>query len=151
MPGDARLAPPAVDSNPYSSPTAEPTPQSDQGERRDGPGLSRCITQGAVVAVCGSFPLAAIIALLFRFPVPFAGYQSGPDGMIAAMIGAAFYGALGGVVVQAMLGGASGIAAYGLGRGKKYATYQFSVAFGLVAALPGLLFLAVLDWIIGPW
>jgi hypothetical protein len=107
--------------------------------------------QGAFVAVAGSFPLAAVIALVFRFPVPFAGYQSGPKAMIAAIFAVLFYGLLGGVLVQAFLGGLSGGIAYKLAAHDAGKAHRFSIACGLASALPGLLLLAVLDWIIGPW
>jgi hypothetical protein len=111
----------------------------------------RCVLQSAGVAIAGSFPLAALIALVFRFPVPFVGYQSGPRAMLPALIGVFFYGILGGVGVQAVLGGVGGVAAYLLGRRRSMKTNRLTIALGLIAALPGLLLLAILDWIIGPW
>jgi hypothetical protein len=97
-----------------------------------------------------TLPLAALVALVFRFPIPFSGYSSGPKAMVAAMFAAFFYGLLGGVLVQAVAGCLGGLAAYSLARDNMLRNV-LSVLLGMVAAMPGLLILAMLDWIIGPW
>jgi hypothetical protein len=107
--------------------------------------------QSALASALGSIPLAGLIALLFRFPVPFAGIASGPKGMVPAMFGAFFYSLLGGVFVQAAAGGMAGVLAYVIGRRGAPRMNLLTVILGLAGALPGLLVLAVLDWIIGPW
>ena len=35
------------------------------------------VAAGIVAAIALAFPLAALAALLYRFPIPFAGYKSG--------------------------------------------------------------------------
>jgi hypothetical protein len=92
-----------------------------------------------------------LVALVFRFPVPFAGYQSGLEAMLPAMVGAALYGLVGGIVVQAILGAVSGMIVYIYAPDDPTRANLFSLACGLLSALPGLLLLSILDWIIGPW
>lgn len=65
-----------------------------------------------------------------------------------ALIAAGVYGVLGGFVVQALLGGIAGVMASRSGApDRRRAVLTYSV----LAALPGVLVLSVLDWIIGPW
>jgi hypothetical protein len=74
--------------------------------------------------------------------------MSGPRAVVPALFGAAFYGVLGGFVVQALLGGIAGVMASRSGApDRRRAVLTYSV----LAALPGVLVLSVLDWIIGPW
>ena len=110
--------------------------------------MIRYLLAGAAIAVAATFPLAAIVALVFRFPIPFASYMSGPRAVVPALFGAAFYGVIGGFVVQALLGGIAGVMASRSGApDRRRAVLTYSV----LAALPGVLILSVLDWIIGPW
>jgi hypothetical protein len=98
-----------------------------------------------------AFPLAAICAALFRFPVPFAGYQSGFAAIPSVLLGAVFYGFLGGFALLLIGGALAGAAAYTL-----YPTDQqrmrrlIAVFAGGVAAVCVVL-LAILDKLIGPW
>ena len=43
------------------------------------PSAGGSMARGAGLSIVLTFPLAALIAVMFRFPVPFAGYQSGMD------------------------------------------------------------------------
>ena len=63
---------------------------------------------GAAISVGATFPLAALMALVFRFPIPFGSYMSGIGAVIPALFAAAFYGMIGGFMVQALLGGLTG-------------------------------------------
>ena len=49
---------------------------------------------GALWSVLSSFPIAAFLALLFRFPVPLIGYVSGVEAIVPAMVGVLVYGVL---------------------------------------------------------
>lgn len=98
--------------------------------------------------MAATFPLAAIVALVFRFPIPFGSYLSGPRAVVPALFGAAFYGVLGGFVVQALLGGIAGVIASRSGAPDRR---RAVLTYAVLAALPGVLILSVLDWIIGPW
>src|SRR5262245_10419077 len=42
--------------------------------------------KGAIVGVAATIPLALLCALVFRFPVPFAGYLSGPRAIVPVLI-----------------------------------------------------------------
>jgi hypothetical protein len=110
------------------------------------------IIRGALVSVVATFPLAALCALLFRFPVPFAGYLSGSEAVGPALWAVVFYGGLfGGFVVQAALGGLGGLAAQHWGAPDRMKVTRLSILFGVVASAIGVLTLAILDKIIGPW
>ena len=112
---------------------------------------ARWFVTGAAVAVTASFPLAAVSAFLFRFPIPFGGYASGPDAVIPALVATLFYGMLGGFAVQAVLGGIAGvIAGHQAGVAVGHA-WKRCIGFSIVGALPGVMVLSVLDWLIGPW
>ena len=112
----------------------------------------RWFATGALIGVVGSLPLAALSALLFRFPVPFAGYMSGSRAVVPALMGTLFYGlALGGFAVQALLGGLGGLAGARRGWPDHNRRRRLCVTHSLVGSGIGVMTLAVLDWIIGPW
>jgi hypothetical protein len=112
----------------------------------------RWFATGALIGLVGSLPLAALSALVFRFPVPFAGYMSGPGAVVPALMGALFYGiALGGFAVQALLGGLAGLAGARRGSPDRKRMRRLCVTFSLVGSGTGIMALAILDWIIGPW
>jgi hypothetical protein len=140
-----------AEDNPYNSPLTAGEPVPPQSAPSIRVALWRCVLQGAVIAVFGSIPLAGVVALLFRFPIPFAGYKSGPHAMVQAMVAAGLYGLIGGAVVPAVLGSIGGIMAYVLSRQSTTRAHLLTLIFGLLCALRGLLTLAVLDWVIGPW
>jgi hypothetical protein len=101
---------------------------------------------GSFVAIVMSFPLAAATALVFRFPIPFGDYASGLEGLAPSLLAAAFYGMLGGFFVQGVLGGVAALIM--TRRNGRWAQCATAAA---VAAVPAVLILSVLDWIIGPW
>ena len=107
---------------------------------------------GAVVSVVASLPLVALSALVFRFPVPFVGYMSGPGAIVPALKGAVFYGVVfGGFGVQAVLGGFGGVAGASYGAPDIGRMRKSCVIASMLASAAGVLALAVLDKIIGPW
>jgi hypothetical protein len=111
----------------------------------------RSILSGIVWALLGAFPSAALVALCYRFPIPFSGYESGLTAVPRTLLAVAFYEVFGGFVVLAALGTAAGIAANLLARRdarrERWLTLTFALAGGLVAVMV----LAVLDKIIGQW
>ncbi len=108
--------------------------------------------KGALVGVAGSPFLAGFSALVFRFPVPFAGYMSGVEAVVPAAIGSLFYGlVLGGFAVQAVLGGFGGITGARKAWPDRARMQRQCVAYALVGASIGVLSLALLDKVIGPW
>jgi hypothetical protein len=102
---------------------------------------------GSFVANIASFPLAALTALVFRFPIPFGDYASGPNAIIPALYAVVFYEMLGGFLVQSVLGGIAAL----IPPPNHERTWIRSAAAAALAAVPGVLILSVLDWMIGPW
>ena len=107
--------------------------------------------RGALWAVPLAFPLAALCAVLYRFPVPFGGYQSGVATVPHVLLAVLFYGLLGGFPALLAAGALGGVAAYVLGRPDERRVRRIGVALAALAAMLGVMFLAVLDKLIGPW
>ncbi|MEV6559281.1 hypothetical protein AB0M22_26445 [Nocardia sp. NPDC051756] len=107
---------------------------------------------GAVAAVVLAPVAAALVAVVYRFPVPMAeDYARGFDGAGDAALGSVFYLILGGALVLAMLGGIGGFVtarSSRLGsRRVRYVTLAVSASIALLAATA----LAVLEFFIGAW
>ena len=137
--------------NPYRSPASEterklidPLPRS--------PSPWRWALAGALWSVVSTFPVAAITALLFRFPVPFAGYLSGINAVVPAMIAALFYGVLfGGLLLLGGLRALGGFVAATTMKHDQRRSRLFTLGWSLLVTTTGVLTLAILDKIIGPW
>jgi hypothetical protein len=106
---------------------------------------------GAGAAVVLAFPMASLCALVFRFPIPFAGYESGVAAAGKAFIAAALYGALGGFVLVAVLGAMGGVLADFLMHGFPVRARRLTIILATASAAACVLVMAMLDWIIGPW
>lgn len=106
---------------------------------------------GIVVGIGAAFPLAMMLALTFRFPVPFAGYQSGVNAVLPAIFAVVMYGLLGGFVVIGGLGATVGIAASKIFPFDPKKRRTTILLFASGTTLVCLMILATLDWIIGPW
>ncbi|OGP92723.1 MAG: hypothetical protein A2Z19_02085 [Deltaproteobacteria bacterium RBG_16_54_18] len=106
---------------------------------------------GAIAALVGMFPAAFLFALVWKFPIPLAGYASGLKGALLSPLAVVFYGVLGGFIVVPGLGAATGALAFQIARGNAPKAQKLSVIFGLLWALAAAAFLALLDKIIGPW
>ena len=113
--------------------------------------MGSAVLRGAVWAVVLAFPFAAICALLYRFPVPFAGYATGPDGILSALVAALFYGLMGGIPALLVAGALSGVSAYYLGKPDTQRIQRLALGFAGVVAAVGVGALAFLEEIIGPW
>ena len=109
------------------------------------------ILWGVASAVLLAFPLAAICAILYRFPVPFAGYESGIGAVPHVMIAVVFYGVLGGFPLLAAAGALAGCVAHKRAEPDPRAVRRLALTFGAAAALVAVLLLAVLDKLIGAW
>jgi hypothetical protein len=107
--------------------------------------------RGALWAAALAFPFAAICALLYRFPIPLSGYETGPAAMPAALVAVVFYGVLGGFPALLATGALGGAAAYALCRTNVRRVRRLTLAFAGLSALFGVGLLAVLDKLIGPW
>ena len=108
---------------------------------------------GAVWSVMSAFPIAGLMALLFRFPVPFVGYMSGFEAIIPAMIAVIVYGVLlGGLVLVALFGALGGAFAAKLTMPNNQRSVKWVVRIVSVTITTAcLLALSVLDMVIGPW
>lgn len=103
-------------------------------------------------AVLSTFPIAALEALLYRFPVPLAGYLSGLSAVVPALISVLVYGTvLGGFILLAGLGAGTGYVVKRLDFiepvHKRRVVRVVSVAFTALC----LFVLSILDKLIGPW
>jgi hypothetical protein len=96
--------------------------------------------------------MAMLSALLFRFPIPFVGYSSGVHAVLPSLAAVTVYGVfVGGFVVQGLLGGLAGLLARRQGGLDRRRPWRRCVVYGCAASLPGVVILAILDKIIGPW
>ena len=102
---------------------------------------------GAVAAVILSIPAAALVAPLYRFPVPFGGYASGISEIPIATMAALFYGVtFGGFVLVGGVGAVLAMLSASRGRPTRFIVMQ-SAVIAVAAALS----LAVLELFIGRW
>ena len=113
--------------------------------------MKRSIITGAIAALVGMFPVAFLLALVWRFPIPFSAYESGLGGAVRSLLAVVFYGALGGFVLVPGLGAAAGAFAFQLSKGNALKAQKLSITLGVLCAFVGGVFLSVLDKIIGPW
>src|SRR5690606_735251 len=97
--------------------------------------MRSAVSRGASWAVILAFPLAALCALIYRFPIPFAGYKDGLLAMPMALLAVLFYGVLGGFVVLVIAGGIGGLAAYFIGRPDERSMKWLSLGFAALVAL----------------
>lgn len=108
--------------------------------------------RGAVASVVATYPVAALCALFFRFPVPFAGYVSGVKGAAVSAVAVTFYGVLfGGFLVQGGLGAIAGVITASRPAGDRGQLARRFIIAGTVASIPGVALLAVFDKIVGSW
>lgn len=104
---------------------------------------------GILLAIVMAFPIAGVLALVYRFPVPFAGYVSGVSALGHVMFAVLAYGVgLGGFPLLAVLGGLAGGT---VARGKDKLPWKWIMLSCLLIDLVVLFVLAILDKIIGPW
>jgi hypothetical protein len=113
--------------------------------------LTSLIAVGAATGVLSSILLAALVGTCFRFPVPFAGYQHGPGHIPEFLVAAVLYLVAGGVVPQAVMGSFAGALAFQITRLRGGSAYRLAMALAITCALPGVLLLSMLDWMIGHW
>jgi hypothetical protein len=111
----------------------------------------RAALLGALLTIGLAFPSAALLALVYRFPVPFAGYESGLAAVPHALLAVALYGVLGGFAALGIAGSVAGVliqqSAARSGRRPFPLMCGVAAAIAFVAALS----LSVLDKVIGPW
>lgn len=121
--------------------------------------MRRAAKIGALAAIIGAFPVSALFALMYRFPIPFAGYESGLGAAMRSLVAVLMYGiGMGGFVVLAVLG--AGLAAIA-SRCLPYASSSsqnpravdtaIGVLAGVLAAVIVVGLLANWDHLYGPW
>lgn len=115
------------------------------------PQVKSAVLRGAGWAVALAFPLAAICALIYRFPVPLVGYETGFTAVPGSLMAVVFYGLLGGFPALLAAGGLGGAAAHALARPDIQRVRRLTLALSALVALLAVVILAVLDKIIGPW
>lgn len=121
-------------------------------DSKDSPVSLGQILLGTTSSIFFAIPLAGFTAIVYRFPVPFAGYLSGPDAFLPAVMAAVFYICLGGFIVLGAAGVVMsllvGACAPQLDDGPRLGLVLLGAA--AIAEL-GVLVMAVLDKIIGNW
>jgi hypothetical protein len=113
--------------------------------------LFRAILSGAAFAILMSLPIALLTVVVFRFPIPFGEYESGIAAVPRTILAVAFYGMLGGFPLLGFLGAGAGLWAWRRHAPDGRGVLRLTLILASVAALAGVLTLAVLDMIIGPW
>lgn len=113
--------------------------------------MIRSAATGAMFAILLSFPCAAVITLLYRFPIPFGGYASGLDAIPIAMMAVGFYGVtFGGFIVVGVLGAVAALVSHRLAVARR-APRGVTFVPSLVVAFCATFTLAIVDQLIGPW
>ena len=122
--------------------------------------MGKAILRGILWTFLVILPAAFIVAILYRFPIPFRGYirgwdlfSEGPDTsmeLLWLLLQAAFYYIIwGGFILLALLGTVAGLAGWWLGKPDRVNRFTRYIALGL--ALVTAIVLSVLDKIIGQW
>lgn len=99
-----------------------------------------------------AFPIASVLGLVFRFPIPFGGYLSGPRAMLPSLFAVMFYGLFLGLFPAIVICGY--FAGSQLVHGEKHGGFlpsRIELWASVLGALVPLLVLSALDKIIGPW
>lgn len=114
--------------------------------------MSKSMAAGILWAFILIFPAAALVALVYRFPVPFRGYVGGPEAMAPAVVAVVFYGFIGGFFVVLAIGVVAGAIAYRPESPREdKASVPLLHMLCFVGDIMAALVLAVLDKLIGPW
>ncbi|MFI6871763.1 hypothetical protein [Nocardia sp. NPDC050406] len=112
---------------------------------------ARAAVGGAVAANLAAPLAAAVVAILYRFPAPLAGYVCGLSGAVTASFASLFYLLLGGALVLAVLGALGGVAAARIAAPDAGRVARLTLSTALTAALLGAIALATLEWFVGAW
>ena len=113
--------------------------------------MKRSMITGGIAALVSMFPVASLLALIWKFPFPMGGYAHGFQAALMAPLAALFYGLFGGFLVVPALGAISGALAFKLSKGDGSRAKKLSIVFGVACAFAAGVFINVLDKIIGPW
>jgi len=111
----------------------------------------RAAVLGALLTIGLAFPSAALLALAYRFPVPFAGYESGLAAVPHALLAAAFYGVLGGFWALGLAGSVAGVLIQHAAERSGRRPFPLTCGVAAAIAFAATLSMSVLDKVIGPW
>lgn len=106
---------------------------------------------GALWCVLFSFPSAALLVSVWRFPIPFAGYRSGIFHVSHALLAVGFYGIIGGFIVLGLLGAFAGLVCRQRHPADVREQKRLARISTALIALAAAALLAGLDKLIGPW
>ncbi|MEU6564480.1 hypothetical protein [Nocardia nova] len=117
--------------------------------RPAGPDVWVAVLWGAVVTICWAPVAAAVVASVYRFPIPFDGYARGASDALSAALASVFYLVVGGAFPLALAGALAGfLLARGRGPARRL---TLIAATGFATACAAALLLALLEYAIGPW
>jgi hypothetical protein len=108
--------------------------------------MKRSVISGAVAAVIMWFPVAIIVAVVYRFPIPFAGYSSGFSELHYVPLAVIFYGLLGGFLIVPAAGALGGWWSAKRGMEVEGSSRRLVYAISACIALAAAVFLAVVPW-----
>ncbi|MFO1484541.1 MAG: LamG domain-containing protein [Verrucomicrobiaceae bacterium] len=106
---------------------------------------------GAVACCVAAFPVAFLVALFWRLPIPFGKYESGIEGAGKSWFAVLFYGAVGGFALLGIWGAIGGAIAHQRHTPNRAAVLRLTLVLASLGAALGVGLLSVLDKIIGPW
>ncbi len=116
------------------------------------------VVLSSVFSIGLTFPAAALIGLIWRFPVPMGDYTRGVEALVLAPMAVFFYLILGGFIVVPLVSMVGTILAFRFtARRTTSDPEDTAVAWPLLLATSGgtavacVLFLAGLELVIGPW
>ena len=109
------------------------------------------VTCGAILTAGLAIPVGGFLAMVYRFPIPFAGYASGIQAVGYAMGAVIFYGVIGGFPLLALLGALSGAVVTRIKPAPLQHPWMDLLLPSLAIDFVLLFVLSVLDKIIGPW
>jgi hypothetical protein len=116
--------------------------------------MKRIVTLGVSMAIVAIFPVAALTALVYRFPIPFCEYASGLSAVPMSFLAVLFYGMLGGFPALGIIGGLCGFVIASISIRRKWtdlSTHLYLTVSILIIDIMASTLLATLDKIIGPW
>ncbi len=120
--------------------------------------ILKTVVLSSVFSIGLTFPAAALIGLIWRFPVPMGDYTRGVEALVLAPMAVFFYLVFGGFIVVPLVSMVGTILAFRFtGRRTTSDPEHTAVAWPLLLATSGgtavalVLFLAGLELVIGPW
>ncbi len=120
--------------------------------------MLKTVGLSSVLSIGLTFPAAALIGLIWRFPVPMGDYAEGVEALVVAPMAVFFYLLLGGFIVVPLVSMVGTILAFRFTARRTTSDPEdtavawpllLATSWGTAVAL--VLFLAGLELVIGPW